>query len=327
MSSDSFHPEQLKPIFSDFHKLHILVVGDLILDHYLWGNVSRISPEAPVPVVNVTRHENRLGGAGNVAANLAALNCRVSMAGVCGADADYRRLQQLLESQKIQPLIQSDKSRRTTVKSRIIAQHQQLVRIDEENTTELSAEMSRQLLDKIQRQSDQFDGIILSDYAKGLLGESLIQSIRNIFPEKPVIVDPKGYRYQKYAGVTAISPNRQEFLTAVHHPELSDEDLDSFAQKLVDELELQGLIVTLGEDGVFILDDRQQHMLIPTDAREVYDVSGAGDTFIATFTAALIASRNWFTAAKAANLAAGIVVGKVGTATATVEEIFEKYKI
>jgi len=317
--------DNLRSILQDFAKLRLLVVGDLILDHYIWGAVDRISPEAPVPIVSVAKKESRLGGAGNVAANLASLGTSATLAGICGNDSYRDTLLELCQQQKILPLITAIENRQTTVKSRIIAQHQQLVRIDEENCEPLPFSETVNILNEVRGKIAQFDGLIISDYRKGLLTEKFILELIRMFAGKPVVVDPKGYDYQKYHGATTIKPNRYEFAHAVRHPELQDTEIEQYAKQLVKELELQGIVITLGEKGVFILDNQQESLIIPTKAREVYDVSGAGDTFIAAFTAGLILTGNWFTAAKVANLAAGVVVGKLGTATVTIDEIFNNY--
>jgi len=322
MKTAPFEMKDLQQIFQNFKQLHILVVGDLILDRYIWGAVERISPEAPVPVVHVQRREFRVGGAGNVAANLSALNCRVSLAGVVGQDEFQSQLNTLFKKSKITPLLVKEANRLTTVKTRIIAKRQQLLRFDEEETRDMETAVLDKLMDLINPHLDQFDGIILSDYNKGLLVEDLIQTLRQKWGNKPLIIDPKGFDYQKYRGATAIKPNFDEFRTAINHPHLTQTELGPYAKQLMRELELEGVVITLGEDGVFIYDKKDKSLLIPTDAREVYDVSGAGDTFIAAFAAALIISGNWFMAAKAGNLAAGVAVGKLGTATVTQTEIF-----
>jgi D-beta-D-heptose 7-phosphate kinase/D-beta-D-heptose 1-phosphate adenosyltransferase len=319
--------DAMRSLFNDFSSLHLLIAGDLILDHYIWGSVDRISPEAPVPVINVDKKESRLGGAGNVAANLAGLGMKVTLAGICGNDGYQDILLELCHQKQILPFLRKIDNRRTTVKSRIIAQHQQLVRIDEENREPVPIDISNRLLKDIRQNAGGFDGVILSDYRKGLLTDELIAEILKIFPDKPVIIDPKGYDYKKYHGATAIKPNRKEFTHAVQHLEMKDNEIEKYAQKLVEDLNLKGIVITLGKDGVFILDENRESLVIPTKAREVYDVSGAGDTFIAAFTAGLIISNDWFTAAKAANLASGVVVGKIGTATVTADEIIDSYNL
>jgi len=315
----------LDKIFQEIQNLHILVVGYLILDQYIWGKVERISPEAPVPIITVSRKENRLGGAGNVAANLSALECPVTLAGVCASDQAGQDLQTLCHQKKINSIIATLPERRTSCKARIIAQQQQLLRIDEETVEPVDQKETEQLLKNITALADRFDAVILSDYAKGLVTEDFIHSILEIFKDKPVLVDPKGFNYQKYRGATALKPNFREFCMAVRRPELALTKIEPLARQLVDELNLKGLIVTLGEQGVFVLDTDQKAALIPTKAREVFDVSGAGDTFIAVFTAVLMVTNDWKIAAVVANLASGIAVGKIGTATVTAAEILAEY--
>ena len=319
--------DAMRSLFNDFSTLHLLVVGDLILDNYIWGSVNRISPEAPVPVINVSKNESRLGGAGNVAANLASLGTKVTLAGICGDDNYEDVLLELCHQKRILPLIKEIEHRQTTVKSRVIAQHQQLLRIDKENRADIPLDIAKDLLKEIRKNAARFDGVILSDYRKGLLTAEMISEILKMFPDKPVVIDPKGYDYKKYRGATTIKPNRKEFANAVQHPELPDEKIEHYARKLIADLNLEGIVITLGEDGVFVLDNNNESLVVPTKAREVYDVSGAGDTFIAAFTAGLVTSEDWFTAAKAANLASGVVVGKIGTATVTAKEIFDNYNI
>ncbi len=312
---------QPENVFRQFRNLNVLVAGDLILDQYIWGKVERISPEAPVPIVAVSHKENRLGGAGNVAANLAALECPVTLAGVCASDQSGATLRALCQEKNIPAIIENLPDRRTSCKARVIAQHQQLMRIDEETIEPISKKQADVLLEKIAAEAQCFDVVILSDYAKGLLSEYFIHSILNLFPAKPVIIDPKGFNYLKYRGATTIKPNFKEFCAAVRHPELTIDGIEPLARRLVGELELKGLIITLGEHGVYILDENNRSSLIPTKAREVFDVSGAGDTFIAVFTAAFCITHDWKAAAEAANIASGIAVGKVGTATVSIDEI------
>ena len=314
---------KLRSLFQNIKNLNLLVVGDLILDKYIMGSVDRISPEAPVPVVSVISRENRIGGAGNVAANLAGLGCDVSLAGVCGADENADILEKLFEQHQIKHIPTTVTDRNTSVKSRIIAKHQQLVRIDDEKTAPVDEKVLDLLLENMNILQNNYDGIILSDYKKGLLTPNFISKIIAQAGSIPLIIDPKGHDYTRYEGATAIKPNLNEFQIAVHHPELQMDELEEYAINMVRTLKLQGIVITLGEHGVFVLDDKQKCYLIPTDAKEVFDVSGAGDTFIATFTAAFALSNDWHLAAKAGNLASGIAVGKVGTATVSLQEILD----
>jgi len=319
--------DALRSLFTDIFSLNILVVGDLILDNYIWGSVSRISPEAPVPVIHVQKKENRLGGAGNVAANLASLGSKVTLAGICGDENHENILLELCHQRNIDAQIQEIPGRHTTVKSRVIAQNQQLLRIDEESCEPIKDSTAIAFCEKITGNTAQYDGVVISDYNKGFLTTRLTSDILKHFAGKPVIVDPKSNDFSKYRGATALKPNRKEFMNAIRYPDLEDDEIEKYAQKLVSDLELEGLVITLGDQGVFVLDNNQNSLTVPTKAREVFDVSGAGDTFIATFLAGLIITGDWFMAAKAANLASGVVVGKIGTATVTIDEIFNNYNI
>ncbi|MBN2279865.1 MAG: D-glycero-beta-D-manno-heptose-7-phosphate kinase [Candidatus Marinimicrobia bacterium] len=306
-----------------FSHLKLLVIGDLMLDKYIQGSVSRLSPEAPVPVVKVLKKEDRIGGAGNVAANLAALNCNVSLAGICGEDENGRAIQEMLTQRSIKCEILFTPSKPTTVKTRIIAQHQQVVRVDEEDTHPFSEKMQHELLKNLYQSHKNFDGIILSDYKKGLLTPDFIQNIITRFPDIPVIVDPKGHDFTKYQSATVIKPNWKEFKTAINNPDLKIDKIATEARKMVAQLGLKGIIITLGEQGVFVLDEAGKEKLLPTIARDVFDVSGAGDTFIAAFTAGLLATGDWIFASSLANIASGIVVGKVGTAVVNRQELLD----
>ena len=220
----------------------------------------------------------------------------------------------------------SDK-RPTTVKTRIIAQHQQVVRVDEEKDEPFTQETQNLLMEKLLHSRDKYDGIILSDYNKGLLNYDFIQSVRKNFKNLPVIIDPKGVDYAKYASATAIKPNWKEFKQALNKPCLGFNAIQENAAAMVKELQLQGIIITLGEKGVFVLDDHNQSRVLPTVARDVFDVSGAGDTFVAAFTAGLLSSGSWLKAAALANIASGIVVGKVGTAVVHNKEILDSLNL
>jgi len=324
-TNNPLQAKQLQTILAKFPLQKILVLGDLILDQYIWGSADRISPEAPVPIINVRRKEFRLGGAANVAANLASLQCQPILAGVCGSDSGETILRELAIQQHITPLILTCPDRPTTIKTRIIAHHQQVVRIDEEETSSISRKIIHDLIALIANYHGQFDGIIISDYAKGVVTEELISSILGLAGSRPVLVDPKGYHYRKYHGVTTIKPNFKEFCTAVRHPDLQLEELDHPARQMVKDLNLQGLVITLGEEGVYVLDNLGQSHRIPTQAREVFDVSGAGDTFIAAFCATLLSTHDWHISAEIANLAAGVAVGKIGTATVTPAELLASF--
>jgi D-beta-D-heptose 7-phosphate kinase/D-beta-D-heptose 1-phosphate adenosyltransferase len=296
---------------------HILVVGDIMLDCYYWGKVNRISPEAPVPVVRKLRTSETLGGAGNVASNLAGLGCKVTVLGICGDDEDARTLVNLMHQRHIQDLLIVDHRRPTTTKTRIMAQKQQIMRIDAEDTQPLNREMERKLIDVCSRKIPECRGVILSDYGKGIfqtgaVAQRLIQLARQA--DLPVLVDPKGDQWDRYRQATCITPNTAE-LEVVSGQSLEEDEktLIETACKTRQHYELDWLLVTRGAKGMCLVDQQGKPRLIAARAREVYDVSGAGDTVIASLAAVLSAGESFPDAAHTANLAAGVVVGKLGT--------------
>lgn len=318
------HPRQVtKAVQEGFHRNNILVVGDLILDHYLWGEVKRISPEAPVPVVHTT-HENYVGGgAANVANNLAGLGIAATIAGIIGDDPEGDRLLATLEKVGVgNDGIITVPGRPTICKTRVIGGHQQMLRMDREESAPVPEIRLEALLHSVQALVSQKPAlVVLSDYAKGTLTEKVSRAIIAEARKQgvPVLVDPKGKDYRKYAGATAVSPNRQELSLACDY----DDDLTnllSAGEQLRKSLDLEFLVVTLGDQGIALIDDTH-HQRIPALARSVYDVSGAGDTVIATLAAGLAAGLTRLDAVHLANLAGGVVVGKVGTAPIMQEEL------
>ena len=298
-------------------QVRLLVVGDVMLDRYWFGDVSRISPEAPVPVVKVERLEERPGGAANVARNAAALGAQTALISVVGEDDAGRALQRLLQEGGIAAHLQVDAEIDTTVKLRVIGRQQQLLRIDFETTP--SHEVLRAKLAEFERQLAHCDIVVLSDYGKGGLthiGE-MIRLARAA--AKPVLVDPKGDDWGKYAGATVMTPNRAELAGVVGRWH-SETDMLQKAEKLRGELGLDALLVTRSEEGMSLLTDVHTYHQAAL-AREVYDVSGAGDTVIATLAVMLAAGADWAEAIRVANVAAGIVVGKLGTAVVSRDEI------
>lgn len=298
-------------------QVRLLVVGDVMLDRYWFGEVNRISPEAPVPVVKVERIEERLGGAANVARNAAALGARTALLSVVGDDDAGRSLRSLLAEGEIDAGLHVDRAIDTTVKLRVIGRQQQLLRIDFETTP--SHEILDAKLAEFERRVAQCDAVILSDYGKGGLTH-IAEMIRLARAAgKPVLVDPKGDDYAKYSGATVITPNRSELREVVGRW-ASDDELFAKSQKLRAELGLEALLVTRSEEGMTLFAADEIHHQ-PAQAREVFDVSGAGDTVIATLAVMLAAGADWAEAIRAANVAAGIVVGKLGTAVVTREEL------
>jgi len=301
----------------DFSRARVLVVGDVMLDRYWFGDVSRISPEAPVPVVHVKRTEERPGGAANVARNVSALDGKAALLAVVGDDEAGSSLERLLAGEKVDASLHRDRSLSTTVKLRVIGQQQQLLRIDFERAP--SHEVLAAKLDEFERRVDQADAVVLSDYGKGGLAhvEKMIGLARA--HKKPVLVDPKGHDYARYRGATLLTPNRGEFREVAGR--WSDEvDFQRRAQKLRAELELEALIVTRSEEGMSLFTALESYHEA-TRAREVFDVSGAGDTVIGVLALMVAAGADLHAAMRVANHAAGIVVGKLGTAVVHREEL------
>jgi D-glycero-beta-D-manno-heptose-7-phosphate kinase len=299
-------------------KARVLVVGDPMLDRYWYGAVDRISPEAPVPVVKVTREEERIGAAANVAYNVATLGARASFLGVVGEDEPGRRLEALLRETGIDTHLKRDAALRTTVKLRVIGRHQQLLRMDFENEPDHEALASQ--TEAFDQLAPQHDAVLFSDYGKGGLAHITTMIRAAKAGGKAVLVDPKGSDYERYAGATVITPNRLE-LQQVVGVWRNDDELGDKAQKLRDALGLGALLVTLGEDGMTLF-DAQGRLHVTAQAREVFDVTGAGDTVIATLAALMAAGMSAREAMPHANKAGGIVVGKFGTATVSYEELF-----
>lgn len=296
----------------------VLVVGDAMLDRYWHGAVERISPEAPVPVVKVNREEERIGAAANVAYNVTTLGAQASFIGVIGDDEPGRKLEQLMQHTGIGTHLARDPGLQTTVKLRVIGRQQQLLRLDFENEPDHEA-LSVQT-DTFARLAPTHDAILFSDYGKGGLAHiaTMIATARSA--GRPVLVDPKGSDYSRYAGATVITPNRAEMQQVVGSWN-SDAMLRDKAQNLRESLNLQALLVTRSEEGMSLF-DAQGELYVKAQAREVFDVTGAGDTVIATLAALVAAGMTLRDAMPLANKAGGIVVGKFGTATVSYEELF-----
>ncbi len=298
--------------------VRVLVVGDAMLDRYLFGEVERISPEAPVPVVRVTRDEERLGGAANVALNVKALGPAVSLITVVGQDEPAQRLEALLRERCIECLLGRDPQLYTSVKLRVIGRAQQLVRVDFENMPD--HEILSGMLADFDRAVPQCAAVVFSDYGKGGLTHIPRMIERARAAGRPVLVDPKGADYARYAGATVVTPNRAE-LALVIGPWSSETELEERVAKLRQTHRLEALLLTRSEEGMSLF-DAAGHLRIGAHTREVFDVTGAGDTVIATLAAMMAAGVPLREAMPIANRAAGIVVGKFGTATASYEELF-----
>jgi len=326
---------RLQQILRRFPKQRILVVGDVMLDQFLWGKVNRISPEAPVPVVEIARESYFPGGAANVARNLRALGANVSVLGVVGDDQPGETLRDLLGEGGIDTDgLLTDDQRPTTLKTRIVAHHQQIVRFDREKIAPLMPDLEEAFLRHYEQSLDDADAVIFEDYAKGMLSQRLFDRLHQLARRRRKITtaDPNARHLLHYSRLTAITPNRMEaFAAAGAAPTepaedvLRDAPLLRVGQTLLKTWRPDNLLITLGEHGMCLFRAGKQPHHIPTVAQEVFDVSGAGDTAIASLTLALAAKANPVEAAEIANHAAGVVVGKVGTATCSPQELVQSF--
>ena len=335
-----------KNIIKKFKKARILVVGDLVLDQYIKGVVHRISPEAPVPIVLQKEAFYTPGGAANVANNLSSLGVEVTLVGRIGDDIEGQILKKELKKRHIHThAVFVDKRYDTIFKTRIIAQHQQVVRIDRETVTEPAEDddFKRSVIGNfLNKYFNDFDGVIISDYGKGMIDRALVAKIGNLSRKKkiPITADPKVEHFKFYGSVTAITPNKKEAEDALKAiPEetrknlgiqsvnlRSMEDIKRVGKGFLRYLGIESILITLGEQGMFLFEQDKEPFLIPTRAREVFDVSGAGDTVISVFTLALAASASKRQAADIANYAAGVVVGKLGAVAVTQQELEDAIK-
>ncbi|MCK9432889.1 MAG: D-glycero-beta-D-manno-heptose-7-phosphate kinase [Candidatus Omnitrophica bacterium] len=335
----------LKKIISEFDKVRILVVGDLILDQYIWGDVDRISPEAPVPVVWANKRNYVPGGAANVANNITALGARASLCGVLGDRKDPATKKFQAEAEKLGINTKGvffEEGRKTTLKTRIIAGHQQVVRVDWEDVHNISQNVKKKFFKYFGDNIKNFDAVIVEDYGKGLLDRELTADIiKNANAHgKIVTIDPKENNFDCYKHATCITPNRKEAQNAIRYLKmkdrgnsfriykeslLMDKDIIRAGEEILGHLQLESLLITLGENGMWLF-EKGKNKRIPTVAQKVFDVSGAGDTVISVFTMALSLGASKMEAAYIANFAAGIVVGKLGTAVTNQKELLERIK-
>lgn len=317
--------ERLEEILESFKELKVAVIGDMMLDDYLIGTVERISPEAPVPVVSIKEERFVLGGASNVVNNLATLGAKTVCFGVIGNDFDGERLLKELSDKGIETddVIKDDK-RPTIVKRRVIGENQQLLRLDWEDNSPISVELEDKILNRFKERVDELNAVILSDYDKGVLTERVVKEVIKICNEKGIIVvvDPKPKNTKNYMGATSMTPNRKEARECLGTTNLKD--IVEIGKELKNRLNLKNLLLTRSEEGISVFEG-DEVFNIPTYAKEVYDVTGAGDTVISVYTLACASGVSLKDSAKIANTAAGIVVGKVGTSTVTKEEIIEFY--
>ncbi|HBH96172.1 MAG TPA: D-glycero-beta-D-manno-heptose-7-phosphate kinase [Candidatus Omnitrophica bacterium] len=321
------NPERLRRLIAAFSKPKILVVGDCMLDEFIWGQVNRISPEAPVPVVWVQSESVMPGGAANVANNIRSLGGRVQMAGVIGTDPWGDTLVETLTKRGIgtEGLLR-EPSRATTVKTRVIAHHQQVVRVDRESRPALNPAIVKRMAGAVRKQLEMVDAVIIEDYGKRVITRELLQQVVPLMRSrrKLITVDPKEEHFDLYQEVTAITPNRAEASAMVGRRLETEQEVRQAGGELVRRLRCEAVVMTLGEDGMCVMEQHGRCTRIPTVAQEVFDVAGAGDTVIATLTLALASGASMPEAAVLANYAAGIVVGKLGVATAAPEELLAK---
>jgi D-beta-D-heptose 7-phosphate kinase/D-beta-D-heptose 1-phosphate adenosyltransferase len=335
MSAKILSVSRVRQILTAATKTRVLVLGDVMLDQFIWGSVARISPEAPVPIVEFERESFMPGGAANVARNLTALGMSTEIFGVIGNDDSGRWLKKLLAGQKIScGGLVAHAARHTSVKTRIVAHKQQLVRIDRETRDGLDAKATGRLLAQLKSKLPQADAIIVGDYGKGVVTQPLLNEIKSLCRARGVwlSLDPKPVHHLNLSGLSLITPNRKETFELANLPDetrkanpLADKNLMLAVERLLNELRSAVLLITLGELGMLLCQRGQKPFHIPTVAREVFDVSGAGDTVIATFTLAIAAGASPVEAAILSNHAAGIVVGKIGTAITTPQELLESF--
>lgn len=310
--------KRLARIVGDFAKKRVLVLGDLMLDRYIWGDVSRISPEAPVPVIEVKEDSLCLGGAGNVARNILSLGGAALLAGIVGNDKEGQWIRAQIPGSKG---IFTDRARPTTVKTRIIARHQQVVRVDLERKSAATSDLEKKILDFLG--GEKYDGLLISDYNKGIVNPSLTGKALALAAERgtPVFVDPKVEHFRLFSPVTLLTPNHFEAEKIVGRTCRTEAEVERAGREILSLVSARYLIIKRGEHGMAVFGGGGKPVFIPTVAREVFDVTGAGDTVLAAAALALLAGASIEDAALIANAAAGIVVGKVGTATVTPQEL------
>ena len=323
---------RVEALLAAARRTKVIVFGDLILDEFVWGSVSRISPEAPVPVVLVERESAMPGGAANVASNLQALGGQPFLVGVVGDDAAGHRLRQLLSERGLETAgVVVDPSRPTTIKTRVVAHHQQVVRIDRERAAPLDRGVGQSCVAAVLEQLPAARAVVIEDYGKGVVTPAPLKAVIGAAKRarRVITVDPKQEHLRDYRGVTALTPNRQEAAQAAGMPITDRPSLVKAGRRLMQRLRPESLLITLGEDGMCLFEQGSRGgriTEIPTVAREVYDVSGAGDTVIAVFTLLRAAGASLVEAATIANAAAGVVVGKVGVAVCTPNELLAQFR-
>ena len=307
-----------------------MVLGDVMLDEFIWGDVTRVSPEAPVPVVNIRRESTRLGGAANVVANVTALGAKANVIGVVGNDAAAEKLREGLSKNggvQIDDTLIGDNHRPTTIKIRIIAHNQMVVRADREQRAPVNGQVEAQIINAAKTAIENAQALVISDYDKGVVTPRILAEVLPLaYGRIPVLVDPKLRNFDAYRPATLVTPNHQEALRLTNLEEDNDDGLRAAAAIIKERLSCDAVLITRGDRGMMLVEGDRDPVFVETAAQEVFDVTGAGDTVIATLAAALAAGASLTEAAMLANQAAGIVVGKLGTATASAEEIIDSIR-
>jgi len=323
--------KDINTLIREIQRPRILVLGDLMLDQFIWGNVHRISPEAPVPVVKVSSESSFPGGAANVARNIAEFGGEVVIGGMIGEDKQGEQLLSLLQDSGITTdAVLTVPGFNTIVKTRVIAKHQQIVRVDRERKRKVDQQEIDKLMHKINSIIQDIDAIIIEDYGKGFITQPLVDNVINLAEQnmKIVAIDPNPNNPLDWAGSTIVKPNRREAFASIGLPfDENEHDLVDIGKVLLEKWRIHSLLITLGEEGMMLFDPPDDPYHIPTRAKEVFDVSGAGDTVIAFYTMAIAAGLRGIEAAELANHAAGVVVGKIGTATVTADELVKSFEV
>ncbi|MCH8027022.1 MAG: D-glycero-beta-D-manno-heptose-7-phosphate kinase [candidate division Zixibacteria bacterium] len=315
---------RITEITSGFGDARVLILGDIMLDEYMYGSVDRISPEAPVPVVNISSSKILLGGAANVAANICSLGGEALLLGTVGDDEAAIKISQLLKSEKISDdLLVTDLTRRTTIKTRIIAHSQQIVRADREDRHEVNPDIEKEIFSRFMSVVDDIQAVIVSDYGKGVINQSLLEKLMSVCLQKNIFVavDPKETHFNNYQRVSLITPNHHEAGFAYGRRIHNEKDLLEVGKGLLKRLQAKSILITRGPDGMSLFTEDSEPTHIPTFAKKVYDVTGAGDTVIAVFVAATCAGADLVESAIVANAGAGLTVGEIGTATVTTDDL------
>ncbi|MFQ6031696.1 MAG: D-glycero-beta-D-manno-heptose-7-phosphate kinase [Candidatus Zixiibacteriota bacterium] len=326
---ETIKAERFNQIFSHWGKHKVLILGDVMLDEYLWGNVSRISPEAPVPVVEILKESIKLGGAANVALNVKALGDEPILVGVIGKDKNGERMREALNAVQIPDQgIFAEDTRHTTIKTRVIAHSQQVVRADREDTQETSSELTDRIVDFVKKKIGDIGALIISDYGKGVITMKLLSELIDLCQKNRIFVgvDPKETLFLNYKKVSLITPNHHEAAFAFGKKIKDEEILKEVGWGLMERLEVNAMLITKGELGMSLFERNGSLTHFPTRAKKVYDVTGAGDTVISTFTSAFSAGASYKEAALISNHAAGMVIGEIGTAQVTKDQLIEELK-